>query len=109
MKPSLSRDPFLFAQYGKFAAKTLDSLRKITFPVDFVIMVCQNRLQEIKRRRKKTRGSRIMFKWFAVLYVDPQNLMTNRRNLLPWDGIGSEGTRCRHEGINNPAPYIVSP
>jgi hypothetical protein len=33
----------------------------------------------------------IMFKCPAVVYVDPQNLMTNRRNPPSGTGVGSEG------------------
>jgi hypothetical protein len=40
----------------------------------------------------RARGE-IIFKCLAVLYVDPQNLMTNRRNRSPW-------SRCRFRGKN---------
>jgi hypothetical protein len=52
----------------------------------------------------------IIFKCLAVLYVDPQNLMTNRRN-LPLVGkvsVSREKQR-REQGINTSVPYIVSP
>jgi len=32
-----------------------------------------------------------MFKWLTVLYVDPQNLMTNRRKPPLGAGVGFEG------------------
>ena len=38
----------------------------------------------------------IIFKWLTVLYVDPQNLMTNRRKPPPkGTGVGSEGKTIR--------------
>jgi len=54
-------------------------------------------------------GAWIIFKWLTVLYVDPQNLMTNRRNRLSGMVSVPREKQCRQQGINNPESYIVSP
>jgi len=51
-----------------------------------------------------------MFKWLTVLYVDPQNLMTNRRKPPRKGPVSvSRQEQCRHEGINTAMTYVVSP
>jgi hypothetical protein len=51
-------------------------------------------LPAIQGRKKLQFQGQIIFKWLTVLYVDPQNLMTNRRK--PPFGNG-----CRFRGKNN--------
>jgi len=52
----------------------------------------------------------IIFKCLAVLYVDPQNLMTNRRNRSLVGPVSvSREKQCREQGINTSITYIVSP
>ena len=63
-------------------------------PTSFVFMVRKNSFPAIKYGEEPAFRSGIMFKWLAVLYVDPQNLMTNRRN-------PSFGNGCRFRGKNN--------
>jgi hypothetical protein len=67
---------------------------EIRFQSSFVFMVRKNSFLEIKYGEETGFGSWNIFKWLTVLYVDPQNLMTNRRN-------PSFGNWCRFRGKNN--------
>jgi hypothetical protein len=51
---------------------TREFTAKKRFPAGFVFMTRLNSIRKIKYRRKKGFGPGIMFKWFTVLYVDPQ-------------------------------------
>ena len=54
---------------------------EIRFQTHFVIMVRKNSLRVINHGEETTFWLWKILIWLPVLYVDPQNLMTNRRNL----------------------------
>ncbi len=86
---------------------------KILSKESFAIYFRCIRIWYISRRihfkNRNTVTPEIIFKCLAVLYVDPQNLMTNRRNRPTGAGVGFEAQQCRQEGINTSMTYIVSP
>ena len=53
---------------------------EIRFQSSFVFIVRKNSFLKIKYGEETGFGSWNIFKWLTVLYVDPQNLMKNRRN-----------------------------
>ena len=50
-----------------------------------------------------------MFKCPAALYVDPQNLMTNRRNLPSGTGVGSEAKTMQATRYKYPCDLYCKP
>jgi len=64
----------------------------------------------IQPQKKGDFSPEIIFKCRPVQYVDPQNLMTNRRNRSSVEQVSvSREKQCRKQGINTPTSYIVSP
>lgn len=65
------------------------------FQTSFVFIVREDSFRQIKYGEETGFRSWKTFKWLTVLYVDPQNVMTNRRNLPSGTGVGSEKNVCR--------------
>jgi len=55
------------------------------------------------------RRTGVMFKCPAVLYVDPQNLMKNRRNLPSGNGVGSEAKTIQATRYKYPCNLYCKP
>jgi hypothetical protein len=85
-----SHDIAAFAQ-GPRNGSRIGSFRGYSgFGIRFQIISTMNNFSPIVLAGIYWRGSEIIFKWLTVLYVDPQNLMTNRRKLPSGKCIGSE-------------------
>jgi hypothetical protein len=98
-----------FAQDDGMGSQYGNSSRHSGFGIRFQIISSLNIFSTIVPAGIYGSGAWIIFKWLTVLYVDPQNLMTNRRNLPSGMVSVPREKHCRQQGINNPETYIVSP